>query len=89
MKTIILRTVFFITIILIPVVGLAQPNPGDQSIGGGGGFSNGGYTGPGSGPVGGTGCPIDGGFGILLTLVAGYGAIKIYKASKKKREDYA
>jgi len=35
------------------------------------------------------GAPIDGGLGILIVLTAGagYGGLKLYKASKKEKED--
>jgi hypothetical protein len=45
---------------------------------------------PGSGPVHPpppTTAPIDGGLSILLVLAAGFGAIKTFKARKKKSED--
>jgi hypothetical protein len=87
MKTIKLRIVVLITLIVISLIGLAQPLPGDQSIGGGGAFSNGNYIGPGGGPIGGTGCPIDGGLSILLVLAGSYGGKIIYNDFIKLKKD--
>jgi hypothetical protein len=36
----------------------------------------------GNGPIGGNGAPIDGGVAIVLAMVAGYGAWKLFKAVK-------
>jgi len=85
MKKLILLTIAIFAIVFISFNGFTQgpPQPGDQSIGGGGSFSGGSYTGSGGGPVGGC-APIDGGFYFLLALSAGFGATKIYKAPEKK-----
>ncbi len=60
----------FVAMITLPAFLMAQPMPGDTSVGGG----------PGGSPVGG---PIDGGLFILLSFAAGYGAKKVYNARKK------
>jgi len=60
-------------LIAAPAFMAAQPNPGQNS----GGSAVGGN------PIGGASAPLGGGIALLLTLGAGYGANRVYKARKK------
>lgn len=78
MKSMLKKVAVLGVIVLFPIFTFAQPQPPNNTPGGGG-------PGAGNTPVGGS-APIGGGIALLISMAAFYGAKKVYDARKKLTE---